>query len=463
MCEPGPSVTKHKKGKPLTSGVKTCVLNIFTKFSQENPQSTLREVTRAVADVTGISETSIYKTRKEHRLDGKVVTPNKKRKVTQLSEKYDNFTKDVIRKKVHEFFFKNEIPTLNKILTAVNSDESLPTFSRSTLHRLLKVLNFNYVNRNRQCALIEKDEIVLWRRNYLRQIKKFREEGRSIYYLDETWVNAGHTTTKVWKDETIKSGRHAFLTGLSSGLKNPSGKGKRLIVLHIGNEHGFVEDRLLLFESKSTKDYHEEMDGKVFEKWFLSTLPQLDNNAVIVLDNAPYHSVKVERVPNKSWKKDRIQTWLDTKGIFYDPQWIKVELLGSIPQHIRAACNEYRIDNAALESGRQVLRLPPYHCCLNPIELVWSQVKGHVAKHNKTFKINDVKELLFQGIQSVTADRWKSCVQHVIDVEEKRLWEIDGLAEEVMEPIVINLGDDSDTDTDCSSDMEGIDFIEGSH
>lgn len=30
-----------------------------------------------------------------------------------------------------------------------------------------------------------------------------------------------------------------FLEGLSTGAKNPTGKGSRLIVVHIGNENGF--------------------------------------------------------------------------------------------------------------------------------------------------------------------------------------------------------------------------------
>ena len=69
-----------------------------------------------------------------------------------------------------------------------------------------------------------------------------------VYYLDETWLNAGHTRTHVWKDETVKSSRQAFLSGLSAGLKNPSGKGKRLIITHIGSETGFVDGGLWIFE-----------------------------------------------------------------------------------------------------------------------------------------------------------------------------------------------------------------------
>ena len=33
------------------------------------------------------------------------------------------------------------------------------------------------------------------------------------------------------------------------------------------------------------------------------------------------------------------------------------------------------IDEIARACGHEVLRLPPYHCTLNPIELVWAQLK----------------------------------------------------------------------------------------
>ncbi|PSN56834.1 hypothetical protein C0J52_08287 [Blattella germanica] len=53
----------------------------------------------------------------------------------------------------------------------------------------------------------------------------------------------------------------------------------------------------------------------------------------------------------------------------------------------------------AKEQGKLVIRLPPYHCELNPIELIWAQVKGYVARNNKTFNIKDVKRLLAEAVQ----------------------------------------------------------------
>ena len=43
---------------------------------------------------------------------------------------------------------------------------------------------------------------------------------------------------------------------------------------------------------------------------------------------------------------------------------------------------KFAIDSIAFENRHLVLRLPPYHCCLNAIELVWHQLKSKVRRQN---------------------------------------------------------------------------------
>lgn len=62
---------------------------------------------------------------------------------------------------------------------------------------------------------------------------------------------------------------------------------------------------------------------------------------------------------------------------------------------------KYELDEIALQMGHEVVRLPPYHCQYNPIELIWAQVKGKVAKNNTTFKFDDVETLLNGALDSV--------------------------------------------------------------
>ena len=98
---------------------------------------------------------------------------------------------------------------------------------------------------------------------------------------------------------------------------------------------------------------------------------------------------------------------------------------------------KYVVDELALKRGITVLRLPPYHCELNPIELVWAQVKGEVAQQNTSFKLRDVEKLLISALNNVTAEKWKKCVEHVLKVETN-MWQLDDIVENVIEPVIIN-------------------------
>ena len=92
-------------------------------------------------------------------------------------------------------------------------------------------------------------------------------------------MNASHSKSKGWTDNTLEG-----------TMTVPIGKGGRL-VLHAGTSKGFVPNALLMFRSKKTGDYHEEMDHNRFCKWFEEQLlPNIDPNSVIVIDNAPYHT-----------------------------------------------------------------------------------------------------------------------------------------------------------------------------
>lgn len=89
-----------------------------------------------------------------------------------------------------------------------------------------------------------------------------------------------------------------------------------------------------------------------------------------------------------------------------------------------------------------VLRLPPYHCELNPIELIWADVKNYVAENNKTFKFADVKNIFGDAINNITSDKWKNCIQHVREKVEKQMWELDNIVEVQVEPLIINVDSD---------------------
>ena len=105
---------------------------------------------------------------------------------------------------------------------------------------------------------MERDDLIAARARYLRKIKEYREAGKKIIYLDETWINAGHTVGKEWFDCAGK-GR----------VKKWQGKGGRWIVVDAGGEDGFVDSVSWVFRGvKDEGDYHTELNHSIFLKWF---------------------------------------------------------------------------------------------------------------------------------------------------------------------------------------------------
>ncbi|CAH4003122.1 unnamed protein product [Pieris brassicae] len=215
------SPRKKRKMSHFSENEKVMVINVFKYIKETWPSdkyASKEEMKDKTSDILGISKSAVYRVLKE-------------------------YTKTDTVKPA-----KDEQPTAKKVLHVVNVDESLPNMGLTSLKKVLKHLKFRYVKRRRNNALIDRNDIAIWRIKYLKTMKTYGEQKQPIYYLDETWVNAGHTVGKVWDDTTVKSQKRAFLEGLSTGAKNLTSKGNRLIVQHIGSDRGFVSDSALVFE-----------------------------------------------------------------------------------------------------------------------------------------------------------------------------------------------------------------------
>ena len=88
---------------------------------------------------------------------------------------------------------------------------------------------------------------------------------------------------------------------------------------------------------------------------------------------------------------------------------------------------KYYVDEAAQQTGHEIVRLPVAHCELNPIEMAWSQMKHFIWTHNTKFTLTEVERLTHLAFDEVTPDRWKSLIAHVQEKVEDHYWEADGL------------------------------------
>lgn len=445
---------KKVGGKILHSQAREIIFNLhsFMKREAEQGPILLKQIQKRVAEAAGISTSTVKRIIKEKRTAPEAgpcfTTPRKTWSKKNKKSTVDDFDKTVIRRTVYEFHKTHgQRPTL-KALLPVLRDKIGFTGSSWVLRQVLKELKFKWRKSvdNRK-ILIEQHEIREHRVRFIRAIKRYREEGRPIVYMDETYIHASHTKPHSWSD------------GSSKGLFTPISKGQYAIIVHAGNDNGFVDNALLIFKSgQKSGDYHECMNFTNYKKWLTEQLiPNLPPQTVLVIDNASYHNKQINPAPNSSSKKADIVQWLVNHNIPFDVKMLKTELYQLVKLY-KSPHKMFEIDVLLAEHGHSTLRLPPYHPDLNPIEMIWSLIKNHVALNNVTFKLNDSIQLAREKIDSITPDEWSRRCQHARDIEDKYM-EHEASIDDITERFIINLEEDSDN----SDDVNSIDSDDNNH
>lgn len=236
--------------------------------------------------------------------------------------------------------------------------------------------------------------------------------------------------------------------------------------MHAGSEEGFVPGALLVFSTKSkSADYHDDMNATNFMKWFEEMLmPNLTKPSVIVMNNASYHVKQVNKPPTMSASKANLRIWLQENNIHFEEYHTKAELMCLVKDNKPAVVYEAEVllKKHSHIHNHEILLLPPYHCDLNAIELVWSQAKRKVASKNLGIPGSEMQNLIKECFLSITADDWKKYTDHVLNVENQYKLR-DRITENELEPFIIHLGDSSSSSeesNEADSILSGVEFLE---
>lgn len=450
------------------SEVKEIILRVKDYFEQEKLHGkeniNVNQVVQRTSECLRISESTVKRVVAEKRNTG-TVNSSKPRSGRRKIE-MDEFLQGVIRRNILNFYLEKRFPTITELHHKLEDEAGdIPEFSNSTLLRWVKKLQFSYKKLNNKPILMEQDSIAAKRADFLYAIKRYRDSGWTIYYTDETWCGANHSRKFGWVERVNPERRDNFdlyrggiqeVNGYRGGIKRPSGSGQRVIILHIGNANGFLDGALKCFVGKKgSSDYHNEMNKEHFEEWYRFVLSVIPDKSVIVIDQAPYHTMLDPnfRNPTSAWTRSRILEWMATRqvilpeGIQHFSQLNKPQLLElSRAYHYEKKYLLEKITTELRGDDVKLLWLPVAHCEFNAIELIWAYVKNNVAKHNTTFKINDVMQLCIETMQNIPATVWANCVQHANKIEDMYRSK-DHLVDVEIEPLIIKLHED-DTDSD---------------
>lgn len=202
---------------------------------------------------------------------------------------------------------------------------------------------------------------------------------------------------------------------------------------------------------RKTGDYHDDMNFENFQKWVTTQLlPNLPPRSVLVVDNASYHNVTLDKCPTSASLKSTMIRWLVERNIPHDPKMFKPELYEIIKIH-KPKFPRYALDTLLHQHGHTALRLPPYHPELNPIEKIWANVKNWVAARNVTFKLQDVRNLAIQKFDSITAAEWSAVCDHVDKIVNEYV-ERENAIDEALESLQFKVNTNDSDDSNESSE-----------
>ena len=153
-------------------------------------------------------------------------------------------------------------PTIRSTHKYVQDTGLYPNWSLSTFRLILLGLDFRLKKLNEldNAILMEDKNLCDWRDSYLINMDNHRLLGRPIYYTDETYIHPNSQPLRILTDMTVKSAKEAEERSLSTGIKRISGRGNRLLILHMIGPDGPIPECLRVWirsdKTVLSEDYH---------------------------------------------------------------------------------------------------------------------------------------------------------------------------------------------------------------
>jgi transposase len=286
-----------------------------------------------------------------------------------------------------------------------------------------------------------KESILRYRDEYvMRMIAENEAKKRRIVYMDESYIHKNYCRHE---DSLYDPNDEQDLTTIAIH------KGQRycFIAAILDADHSVPEsertdaqkatlmkETLDIFEGgkKQTQDYHGMFDHEYFVQWMQKLLDGLRNrgisNALIVMDNAKYHKTLPETTPRKAWKKEKLLQACASLNIEVPQTAIKTQIWSKLEPHVKGTLPV--ICAMAKAEGHEVLYSPPHYSDLQPIEIVWANVKGAVGRQyttTTTFKdvldrlqtaFDDLQEHTIQGCINKANKQLQSLHKHILKVDD---------------------------------------------
>ncbi|KAF6211362.1 hypothetical protein GE061_011874 [Apolygus lucorum] len=407
------------RGKTVRACCRELIRHVITQVDEESEarelKNSLIHANRRATQYCNISNGTVSKIRREGREAGSapLTTPGKQRprKAPSAKQSVSNIELGIIRRIIRNFYLEEKkSPNIEKLLAIVKDRICFP-WGYDTLRVIIKGAGHFFRSTGTRRVLVEKRAVASCRYFYLKEIRKFRQEEANLVFLGETCVED---------------------------------KSNQAIIVAASSSSGFLTGTEQIFIRQKASTTHQ-ITSQEFENWVKeSLLSNLTPKSVVVMDNSPSHSEIVNKPPSKYATKPEMIAWLSENKLPVVPGMVKAELWKLVENH--KSEDVYRVDEVLNSAGHKVLRLPPHHEELNPLEFAWVEVKKHISA-------GDLQTLETGRALQSCKQNWPEFWSRVEELE-KEYWSTDGLIEDIQDDIVEHMyiyGDAKESDEGESS------------
>ena len=430
-----------KQGLSLPVGARARMLlyidtiaKVATEAAASGKPPSHDQVVKAVAVVESATPSTVRAVEKRFREEGSAESPKKKARTTRKDPSHPLYYASgpplAIETQIHalvaEAAKENTYISITSIAARLLEDHGR-TVPKTTLHSWLGRMELEYTEK-KLSGLTEEYANSSIRRFLLRYSELLQQEKNGdvvLVYMDESYIHQGYCSTGTWAPKR----KNKVVKGRTRGTN----KGKRLIIISAVTKDGVLEklkanqvpsfhlgdvcasasvvtEKLSVAGSAETADYHDTMSGDKFLQWIRNRLiPAFEavygkrKKMVLIMDNAAYHKA---RPKDGTWKTvtDKDRDWREAYVYRAEIPFIirasdkkKIlphkftstkardgltlqDLKTVVQDHIAShPSNTTLVKEIMQVKGHQLLYTVQYESWMQPIEMVWAQVKHEVA------------------------------------------------------------------------------------
>ncbi|XP_063370305.1 uncharacterized protein LOC134658550 [Cydia amplana] len=277
--------------------------------------------------------------------------------------------------------------------------------------------------------VMERPSVTFERYYYLKDIVRYREENREIFYVAET-VSTGLCNYYSFKeyDKLMKTAVKASIEIIQKAL--------------IKNVYAVSKSGVYALK---TIDNFTTCN---FANWVIHELiPVMPEKSVVIIQNYEHHDDVMKKPTLFSIKSDII-AWLERNDVPYSEEMSKCELVDLIDTYTSEFDEISKIENSLKLKGHVLLRLPKCIEEMTPTKHFYELVKINARK------VNDNDQVLETIAESVPQETFEKFDTHVADAEKDTL-KADIRMDEVFDTVVaafqkVRLKDAEDSEVQLS-------------